>query len=152
MQIETLRDVLQWTREFHNHLSTCMTHCADHHENERAKLLLNYLVKHEEKLGHLLEAFEKSESQSVLSTWTIEYLNKQPIIKHRDCSEPFAQLSSTKIMEVIIDYHQQIIELYRHLLSRSEIPKARVLLGNLLFLEEHEAMQMSQAANRLEDL
>jgi hypothetical protein len=61
-------------------------------------------------------------------------------------------LSSEKIMEVIVNYHQQIIELYRYLAIRNPIPKAQELLENLLIFEEQEIMLMSQAANRLEDL
>ncbi len=152
MKIETLGDVLQWTREFHVHLSTSMFRCADQHESERARLLLDYLVKHEEKLSRSLDEFQKFSSYGVLATWCIEYINKQPIIAHPYCNESFVSLSSEQIMEVIVNYHQQIIELYRYLAIRNPIPKAQELLESLLFFEEQEIMLMSQAANRLEDL
>ena len=40
MQIETLNDVLNWTRDFHQHLARCLHHCNDRHQSERARLLL----------------------------------------------------------------------------------------------------------------
>ena len=47
MQIETLKDVLHWTREFHQHLSQCLSHCADKNTDERARMILAYLSNHE---------------------------------------------------------------------------------------------------------
>jgi hypothetical protein len=46
MQIETLKDVLHWTREFHQHLSQCLSHCADKNMDERARMILAYLSDH----------------------------------------------------------------------------------------------------------
>lgn len=55
-------------------------------------------------------------------------------------------------MEVIIDQHQQVIELYRYLASRADIPSAKELLETLRSLEEHEVMRMAQSSNRFGDL
>lgn len=51
MQIETLKDVLHWTKEFHNQLSRCLRECADENQDARAQMLLTYLAAHEEKLA-----------------------------------------------------------------------------------------------------
>ncbi len=40
MQIENLRDVLRWTKDFHFQLSKCLDHCSDQNLSERAALLL----------------------------------------------------------------------------------------------------------------
>lgn len=55
-------------------------------------------------------------------------------------------------MEVIVDQHQQVIELYRYLASRADIPSAKELMESLRSLEEHEMMRMAQFANRFGDL
>ena len=47
MQIETLKDVLHWTKEFHQHLNQCLSHCADKNTDERARMILAYLSEHE---------------------------------------------------------------------------------------------------------
>lgn len=152
MQIETLRDVLHWTTEFHQHLSECLAHCASKNESERAKMLLDYLADHEEKLAYVVERFEKTGDSSALNTWCFEYINKHPIVQHVHCDAPFADLDATQIMAVIVDQHEQIIELYRYLASRAGVPSAMELLESLKSLEEHEMMRMAQTANRFEDL
>ena len=152
MQIETLKDVLHWTTEFHQHLSQCLTHCADSNENTRAKLLLDYLATHETKLAQILHRFEQTANTNALNTWCYEYLDKHPIIQHNQCDKPFAKMNTHEIMGIIVDQHEQLISLYRYLQSRADTVSAQELLGNLTSLEEHEAMQMMQSANRLEDI
>ena len=152
MQIETLHDVLHWTKEFHTQLSRCLQHCADNNQDERARMLLMYLVTHEDKLAKVVARFEEWGDSHALNTWCYEFLDKHPIVQHQHCDAPFAKLNAEQIMAVIIEQHQQVIELYRYLFSRADIPSAQELLAGLKSLEEHEAMQMSQSANRLNDL
>ena len=56
------------------------------------------------------------------------------------------------IIAETLSQHEQVIELYRYLHSRADMPEAIELLSQLLDLEEHEAMQMSHSANRLQDM
>ena len=152
MQIETLKDVLHWTTEFHQHLSQCLAHCADSNESARAKLLLDYLATHETRLAQTLRRFEQTASTNALNTWCYEYLDKQPIIQHSRCDNQFAKMNTHEIISLISEEHEQLIGLYRYLLSRADTESAQELLGNLTSLEEHEAMRMMQSANRLEDV
>lgn len=152
MQIETLREVLHWTKEFHQHLSKCLSDCADKNTDERARMILAYLYDHEKILTRVVDGFEQSGDEHALNTWCYEYVQKHPITKHAGCDAPFGDLDATQIMKVIVDQHQQIIELYRYLASRAEIPSARELLETLGTLEEHEIMRMAQSANRFSDM
>lgn len=152
MKIETLKDILHWTREFHQQLGNCLAHSTDSNDGYRERLLLDYLTEHEEKLAHVVETFEHSDNTNALNTWCYEFLNKAPIVQHQHSDAPFAELNTQQIMAVIVDQHQQVIELYRHLCARAEVPSAVELLENLKSLEEHEAMKIVHSANRLEDI
>ena len=152
MAIETLKDVLHWTTEFHEQLSECLEHCADKNESERSKMLLDYLAKQEEKLSHIVNQFEKTGDNGALNTWCYEYINKHPIVRHVHCEATFSKLNATEIMEVFVDQHEQVIELYHYLASRADIPSAKELLESLKSLEEHEIMRMVQTANRFQDM
>jgi len=152
MQIETLKDVLNWTRDFHQHLASCLHHCTNQHQTERAQLLLEYLAEHEQKLVAVLDGFTQSASVNALNTWCYEYLDKHPIVRHAQCDQPFAQMNTEEIISEIAGQHGQVIDLYRYLQSRAETASAQDLLAQLLALEEHEVMRMAQSTNRLEDL
>lgn len=152
MQVETLRDVLHGTKEFHQHLSQCLSHGADKNIDERAQMLLTYLSDHEKSLTKAISGFQASGEEHALNTWFYEYIQEHPIIRHVHCDAPFAELDARQIMEVIVDQHQQVIELYRTLASQAVIPSAVELLEALRSLEEHESMRMTHAANRFDDM
>lgn len=152
MQIETLKDVLHWTEKFHQQLSQCLSHCADKNTNIRAKMILAYLADHEASLAKVVNGFEASGNIQALNTWCLEYVNKQPIVQHVHCDAPFAELDAVQIMDVIVSQHQQVIELYRYLASRADIPSAQEMLTSLTSLEEHEMMRMVHSCNRFEDM
>ena len=152
MQVETLKDVLHWTTQFHQDLADCLVHCEGHHSSERARLLLDYLSKHQTSLKNVVKDFEESANKNALDTWCYEYLEKHPIIRQQHCEVSFDKLDTAQIMEVVMEYHRQVIELYRYLEAKAATEPTRELLGELLELEEHEAMVMAQGANRLEDL
>ena len=152
MQVETLEDVLHWTGQFHKQLSICLDHCADRHLQERASLLLEFLARHEAQLSTLLEAFARSSEAKVLHTWCYEYLDRKPIVQHRHCHAPYTELDTPQIIDVILEQHEQVIDLYKYLLSRAETPEVRELLSSLVALEEEAVRSMIDGANRLEDI
>lgn len=152
MQIETLKDVIQWTQLYHQKLSKCMQECKTKQTDERAQLLLDYLIEHEEKISSMLPLFEAKADKNTLDTWCIEYIDKSPINPYTACNLSFANLSTQEIITEIETQHNHIIELYRYLIGRASIPSYIELMTELVSMEEHEAKNMMQGANRLEDL
>lgn len=152
MKIKTLKDVLRWTKEFHQHLSECLAHCVDKNTDERARMVLVYLSEQEKNLAEVISGFETSSPDDALNTWCYEYVNQQTIIQHAYCDAPFADLDAAQIMEVVVDQHQQVIDLYHYLSSRANIPSAQEMLESISSLEEHEMMRMMQSANRFGDM
>ncbi|MBU3068792.1 ATPase [Aestuariicella sp. G3-2] len=152
MQIETLRDVLVWTRKFHQKLSELLSESVDKHSDERTRMVLEYLADHEKSLGKVISGFEKSGDEDALNTWFNEYVNKSPMLQKMYSNTPFDDLDSTQIMDIVVEQHQQAIELYRYLVKRADIDSAREMLESLLSLEEHEIMRMTQSTNRFSDM
>jgi hypothetical protein len=152
VQAENLSDILDWTIDFHRQLSLCLADCVNENESERARLLLKYLAEREQALTKVVMEFKKTASSKALNTWCYEYLDKHPIIKHKHTDLPFINFSTLQITENVMHMHQQVITLYRDLTAQIVVNSAHKLLRELLSLEEHEAMRMSQSANRLEDL
>ncbi|MBL4582935.1 MAG: ATPase [Gammaproteobacteria bacterium] len=152
MNIETLRDVLLWSRKLHLQLQECMEHCADTAVGERERMLLVYLSDHENKLIQVLDNFEKTATTSALNTWCYEYIDKMPIIGHQHCSKPLANMAMEEIVTEVVNLHEQIVELYKHLLARSIGGSAHDLLQSLVDMETHESMLMVKNSLRLADM
>lgn len=152
MKIETLKDLLEWTKATHRNLSECMVHCSEHHESERGVMLLSYLSGHENVLATVIQGFVDTSRTSVLNTWCLEYLDRKPIQIHDYCDGYFVEMDLSKIIETVVSQHYQIISLYKHLYAKADIPSMEELLKQLIEFEESHVMQMVQGANRLEDI
>jgi hypothetical protein len=152
MEIRTFGDLVDWTRQLHEHLARCLAHCADHNEEERAKMLLHYLAAHENEMEYVVGEFKRRADPKALNTYVVDYLEHKPIRTHRTCDEPYAELGFNEICREIFDFHDQVTDLYRNLVGKAEIPEARELLESLLELEQHEAMRLVRQTGRMNDL
>ena len=152
MIVETLKDFISWTQKFHQNLAVCMKACADKNDDERVKILLNYLSKHEKELATTIGRFTHTSEERALNTWTYEYFNKSTIIQHDDeCIEPFNNLEAGQVIDKVIIQHNEILTLYRDLYSKAEVASTKELLEQLVALEESHIKQMVQSTNRMID-
>ncbi|MBS9405239.1 ATPase [Halomonas sp. TRM85114] len=152
MDIKTFGDLIDWTRQLHEHLARCLAHCAGQHEEERARMLLDYLADHEAELERVVAEYERRADPKALKTYVYDYLEHRPIRTHRTCDGHYASLDSEGICREIFDFHDQVIDLYRSLVGKAAIPEAKQLLESLLELEEHEAMRLARQTGRMKDV
>lgn len=151
MKIESVRDILKWTVDFHQQLAKCLMHCAENH-SERTKMAMQYIIVHERHLASLVKAFVDNAEIGELETLFIEYLEKHPIILHDPCSGNFEDKSESEIVADVFEQHQQVIKLYAYLKEQAVIPHHAQLLDNLLQLENQEIVLMAQGLNRFQDM
>ncbi|MDR7089615.1 MULTISPECIES: hypothetical protein [Cellvibrio] len=149
MEIKTFSDLIGWTRQLHSYLAKYLADCSSKNEEERARLLLDYLAEHESKMEKMVAAFERQAEAEVMNTYIYDYLSHQPIQSNEI---PYVQLGFDSICQEVFDYHQQVIELYRDLEEKAVIPEAKDLLGSLLAMEQHEAMLLVRQTGRMNDL
>lgn len=152
MEIKTFEDLIEWTRSLHAHLAQCMHHCASKNEETKARALLDFLASHEATLEKTVSEFERQGDSKALKTWIYDFLSHQPIKTHQTCDAPYAELDFNSICREIVSFHDQVIELYRNLKDRAEIPETHELVDSLLALEEHEAMRLSREMGRMGDV
>lgn len=151
MRVETLSDVLEWTVQFHQHMATCLSECASRHPDQRAQMLLHYLSDHEKSLAKTVAGFKNIGGENALKTWCYDHLDQHPIVHREPCDAAFHDMSAEEIMGEVMTLHDDVVALYHFLADRADIPEAEELMRNLLSLEEHQIMIMTQAANRLHD-
>lgn len=152
MKVETFKDVIDWTQALHHQLAECLQHCSTRSEGQRARWLLRYLADHERQLESVAEGFKHNADPKARNTWIYDYLGHQPIDPHRTRDGPYSRMTFEQISHAVFDLHNQVIDLYRYLESRAEIPEARDLLQLLLGMEEHETMRLARQAARIGDL
>ena len=152
MKVRTISDLIDWTRVMHQQLAARLAEGSQQHEQEMAKLLLSYLADHEATLEKTIDGFEQRADPKVLKTWVYDYLEHEPIDLTRSGDAPFAEMDFNEICGSVFDVHNQVIDLYRDLLGRADIPEAQELLQTLLDIEKHETMRLAQQTNRMQDM
>ncbi len=152
MKIETLHDILDWTRKLHQQLSNRLLASAAVSTNERSKMLLEYLADHEQKLGQLLDAFENESDAKALNSWCYEFFQNNEVLAKQQSKLSFDTMTSDQIVEEVAALHNQVIDVYRQLADQFEVPAATDVIQQLLALEQHEAMRLVQGSNRLQDI
>lgn len=152
MEIKTFSDLIDWTRQLHEHLSRCLAHDATLHKDERARMLLDYIARHEAELERIVAGFEQQADLNVLNTRTYDYLNHRPIKTLGNGDGHYSTLDFDQISREIFAFHDQVIDLYRNLIAKAEIPEIETLLQSLLSMEEHEAMRLASQIGRMNDV
>ncbi|TQV80541.1 ATPase [Denitrobaculum tricleocarpae] len=152
MKVQTISDLIDWTRMMHHQLAESLADGSTQHEQEMTKLLLAYLADHETALERIIEGFEQQADSKALKTWVYDYLGREPVDIHRSCDAPFAEMNFDEICGRVFNVHNQVIDLYRDLLARADILEAQELLKELLATEEHETMRLAQQTNRMRDM
>lgn len=152
MDVKTLADLIDWTRKMHKQLARCLRHCADRHEEERATALLEYLAKHEQRLQTLVDDLESQADRKAMKTWIYDHMAHTPLKTHRVCDTPYSEMAFNDIAREVLDVHGQIMDMYRSLISRTEISEGKEVLDEMLEMEKNESRQVSEQIGRMQDI
>ncbi|MFO7550201.1 MAG: hypothetical protein R6W80_02255 [Haliea sp.] len=152
MKIESIEALIDWTRQVHFHLAEALAAGGKIQQDERARELLDYLQQHESELGEMVAGFEEQADPKALHTMVYDYEVHTPLEIDHLCNKAYGGMSYDAIAEDVFATHNQIQELYRYLIGRSAIPEELELLEELLSVEQHETMQLSQQVNRGRDI
>lgn len=152
MEVKTILDLIEWSRSLHAQLAQCLSHCAKIHPNERAVMLLEYLASAETELANMVADFEHQADPNVANTYVYDHMPHEPVKTHLECDDHYAQLDADAISGEVFDFHEQIIDLYRTLLGKAELPEVEELMQMLLDMELNETKLLVHQVGRMDDL
>ncbi|SFH42997.1 hypothetical protein [Modicisalibacter xianhensis] len=152
MAVETIQDVLELTRQLHANLANMLGRASREAQQERLRMLLDYLSLHERELSRVVALSEDDAQAASIHTWCTDYFDKHPFDPEALERIDYANMSTVGVMRSLLAIHDRIIDLYRYLATHAEVPSVEELLNSLLALEQHEAMRMVRDAEELEDL
>ncbi|MBU3824595.1 MAG: hypothetical protein H9917_07190 [Candidatus Oceanisphaera merdipullorum] len=155
MQITNFTQLIEWTRQLHQHLANALQQGGELHQQERAQLLLESLAQLEQRLERTIKRFENETNTAALDAY-VPYLysafEQHPIRTQRIYTEPYQNLSIAQISEVVFDVHDQVIDFYQRLKRESKVPEAQELLGALLELEQEAEKRMASHIDGMQDM
>lgn len=151
MSNKTLRDMVDWTQQFHRDMANSMQLSATQAKGERERMLLGYLVEHENELARMVGRYGENASDTALNTWVSAYMEQYPVLEEPPAYPPFNGMTTAEIMTAVQDQHGRVINIYDHLEDFVQ-SSANELVRDVKNLEEQEMLRISQSANRLEDI
>ena len=155
MQITNFTQLIEWTRQLHQHLANALEQGGELHQQARAQLLLESLATLEQRLEQTIKRFESETKTEALDAY-VPYLfyafEQHPIHTQRVYNEPYSSLSIAQISEVLFDVHDKVIDFYQRLFDESQVPEAQELLGSLLALEQEAEKSMAAQIDGMQDM
>jgi rubrerythrin len=145
MRFETTRDVLDYVKQFHRKARNLYSQLADHEEQERLKLLLTYLSRHENHLAKSLADYEEETSAKILNTW-FQYVPDQALLEPINHIDIEPNLSVDEVIELAMRLDNCLIELYKEMIDHSAaISEVKEVFQNLLEMEQQEQHQLARS-------
>lgn len=137
MRFEQTKDILEHARTFHNYVAEYYHQLKEKSNKERLKMFLDYFEEHERHLEETIADYEESLNEKLLKTW----------FKMSPCEEVFKKLqallkagenSVEQLIQLALQVDDCLINMYKTLAERAEVPKLRELFTDLIQLEENE--------------
>ncbi len=152
MAIKTFEELIDWTRQLHAQLGHDLAKSASNHEQERERLLLDYLAGHEAEIATMVAEFEHQADPKALNTYIYDFVDKPLIEACLAKQTPYVEMRFDEICGTVFDWHEQVIDLYQGLAKRADIPEATTLFEGLLAMETQEIKRLAQQTARMNDL
>lgn len=151
MRFATAKDLIDEARSLHEGLARYYERLAGNAKQERVKLLLDYLARHEANQSAVLARFAADSAKSIRDAWFGFELDGE-FLKCIPPARPVDELSFDEVIDLAIALDDCIIDLYQLIALESQLPEAREAFRNLVSLERQEKQKMVRQALQLNDL
>lgn len=152
MSNEQTRDILEHARQFHRQVSEFYDQLRSQAEKERLKMLLDYMIRHENNMVKALEDFERSAPKHLLGACFKVGLKFRPccdVVRELNIS---SDMSVDEVIEMGLEFNDCLIEVYADRAENAPDERVRGVFQNLIGLAQKEKRLLSRDAQRLLDL
>jgi len=140
-----VKNMLEQVRDFHGQLVQYYDQLSKEAEQQRVKMLLDHMSKHEQDLQDGLRAYEETATQNVMETYVdCEYCNE---ILATCRQTPIAPETSVDgIITVAMDVDNCLLRFFREVAEHAETERVRDVFRNLVEMEESELRKLAMNA------
>lgn len=148
---ETAQDVLDNARELHRLAGFLYQQLRDKAHDDRARMLLGYMVDHEQTMANNIARYERSAPAGILGTWIQYTLEESPqgFIDALDVNDNMSIDDITKIGQQVDSY---LVNLFEDVMQTAASPSLQDVFRSLMSMEEEEKHTLTRAANSLWEL
>jgi len=144
MAIVTMKDLLDRAAEFEQRLERCYADIRDNTEDAGVRLLTYYLARHRRHLDQALSEFDKAAVDRLKRVQVKYDVGMRPEQDFRTIDVPVAEIHAQTLLNHAIQYDEQLIGLYRSMLSQPIGEEATQLVEALIRLEEKDTVMLKK--------
>ena len=153
MANEQVKDVLDSTRSVHERAHVYFANLASRCAEPRAKMLLDYLSEHEQRLGQAICDMQADAAPKVLDTWVNSVEPVGHLADRLDWDTASRSTASfDELVALGLEIDNKVIDIYSDLAQRAEPPWLRDTFQSLLEMEQQEEKLMAIQTLRGMDL
>ncbi|MGB5491909.1 MAG: hypothetical protein WBM76_13865 [Woeseiaceae bacterium] len=145
-----VKNMLEQVRDFHGQLAQYYDQLSKGAEQQRVKMLLDHMSKHEQDLQEGLRAYEETATQNVMETYVdCEYCNE---ILATCRQTPIAPETSVNgVIRVAMDVDNCLLRFFREVAEHAVTDRVRDVFRNLVDMEEMELRKLALDALQVMD-
>jgi len=151
MRFEQTKDVLEHARSFHKKISNFYKQRRDGTEQQRLKLLLDYMSHREQELASALEQFAAGSSREVLDTW-FQFTVDDETLKLCPDALLHDDMTVDDVIRAGVAMSQCFIDLFREIGTTADSDEVRAVFQNLLESEQREQKKLVRNVGMFMDL
>lgn len=151
MHYQTVKDVVDHSRRLHHQISELYKEINQDQSQERVKMLLDYLQRHETHLEDSLAQFEKDKSQKVLESW-FQYVPDQDLTEVLASIDINDHMSTEDVILMALKLDDYFIELYEDMVKSTSSSNVKSVFQNLLEMEQQEKIRTARTALNISDM
>lgn len=142
MNFQQTRDVVAWSAAFHARLTAEYERLESTVDDARIKQVLSYLIDHEKEIEKGLRDHLKDAEPALLGGWTRGEAPTEKVKQLAKLEEGVCCDTVDQLMNIAIDIHKGLEDMYGELAGYAELADSRELLKSLRDHEEAETRRM----------
>ncbi|MGB6045784.1 MAG: hypothetical protein WBF93_21695 [Pirellulales bacterium] len=148
---EQAKDILDHAKEFHHRVARYYLQLEDQVAQQRVKMMLNYLSRHEDRLADALQSYEENASRKILNTW-VQFVYDDEILKTLGETPVQSEMSVDDVVDLGLRLDDRLINCFKMMVDAAETDDVREVFQNLVDMEEQEKRQLVRNAGRSLDI
>jgi rubrerythrin len=148
---QQVKDVLDFGKKMHASIQECYAHLEGKSDQERIRMLLNHLARHEKNLEENLARFSADARPKILGAW----LNHVPQSKMDELVGHCLVLQGASVDDVIrmaMEFDDALIDLYREVAREATNTDVKQVFLNLVDQENQQKLNLVQSVNQLREM
>jgi len=151
LRFEQAKDVIEYCAKLHHQIGEFYEELSEEVAQERVKMLLTYLSRHEIHLEESLKEYEADASERILNTW-LQFAPSSGIEASIKAFKLNPEMSVDEVVDKTIEFDDSLIALYKEVINETSEPSVQAVFENLVAMESKEKVKMVRNAMMLKEI